>query len=228
MTCIAAHTGGGGHARRLPRITGVRGAGPLALLALLIAPQARAVDALLLQAAEVKIGTTVARDVQLRLDLADAPTVLLRLNAATLTLPQLPAGLRAIKVSCRNPSIGLPRISCPQGALQALGGPTGSISAAIAGDYRSDVAAFTLQGRNIALAGGRARLAAHGDARGWAVDVSLAAGSLAQARKLLAPWLALPAQFTLRGSLNAHAVLSGRPSIDHAKLDAQLAGIDLS
>ncbi|MGB8327405.1 MAG: hypothetical protein WCE48_07480, partial [Steroidobacteraceae bacterium] len=199
-----------------------------ALFVCLVSPASRAVDAIVLEAAEVRSGAARATGVSLRLDLLAGARTVGRLRASRLLVSDAVGTLSGVDLVCRDPVLRGPRYACPRALVSVARSPLGPLAMAAAGEYLSDRSAWAASGSGIRIANGTARLSVRADAQRWSADGALENADVAALRRLADKRVPLPADYAMGGTASVRAQLGGRSAIDVLAVTAHLAPFELS
>ncbi|HEY8508200.1 MAG TPA: hypothetical protein VIL32_07590, partial [Steroidobacteraceae bacterium] len=122
-----------------------------------------------------------------------------------------------------------PVFACRDAQISAQKGPTGPLSMQASAQYNSEAGSLSVEGAQLAIAGGRVRFSAHTHATtGWALEGDVTGLDLVEARKLAAPWIRIPDNLTFDGKLDLNAKGSGRADSARMQLQARVAGMNFS
>ncbi len=198
---------------------------PAALIFLLgLAPDARAIDAIVLEVAELRVAGISVEAASVRLDLLSDKQTRLTAGAHAATLPDPVGKLTSLEYVCTAPVIAEPRFACDAGRFTGSGGPTGSIDVAMTAEMRTDTGVTSFGGRGLKLAGTTATFDGRLDDKGWQVKGKTGTTTVEALRKFAAPWFALPADITGDGkvAIEGSAADAGSGTVVDAtlKLDA--------
>jgi hypothetical protein len=199
----------------------------LLLLCFSLAPAAQAIDALLLEVQEIRVGDITVRDAAARLDLLDDQHTRVTLKAREAALPDPVGKLTALQLACDAPLIAEPRFGCESGRLSGRGGPTGSLDMDVRAELRTDQGITTFSGTGVKLAQTTASFEGQLDEKGWQVKARTGEASIAALRKFAAPWFALPKDITGDGKAVVEATLADAGQGLSADIGATLRAVDL-
>lgn len=202
--------------------------GWFALLAVLTATQALAVDALRFEAREIVAGDARLESISASLRLTSAST-----TEATVDIARVLPGaglpmLGQVRLVCRKPVIADPRFGCEAAVLSVERTPIGPLSLTASGDYRTDVATGQARATLARLAGGRIEVEGHASPQRWQLRGDAKGLRIAELRKLLAPLFSLPEGWTLEGRMDAQVFAHGGTTPLHAEASLALANVNLS
>jgi hypothetical protein len=190
---------------------------------------ALAVDAIVIEADEVRVGAVVARNVALRLDLWSDSRLRADVRAARLTLPEPVGALQNVRVACAEPVIAEPVFGCGRGEMSALGGPTGKVHARFSGELRTDSSTALFNASGVQIADATLTLRAQSSPAGWHAAGTATGATLANLRKFAAPWFKAPDDLTIDGKLAAEFAASGvGRALRSGTLQAKLAELNFS
>lgn len=195
---------------------------PLLLLA--VAGPAAAVQRLVLTVgrASSPLGRVSGATLTIRLG-PSAPSLDARVNTLRLRTPGVPP-LRRITLTCATADLGSPLLACRGGRVTALSGAR-PLQARLSADYDPVSQTLRFAASRIPLAGGRARLAGRIRPGTFGLTASTSRTDLAKAARLVRPWLALPAGYTVGGRLDARIAVTNRPVLT-VGITARAAGLD--
>lgn len=201
---------------------------PTVLLCCLWAPAALALDAIVLEAREVRVADLDIRGVSARLDLvADAKTRV-TVSAAAADLPSPVGKMTALALVCDEPVIAEPRFACDAGTLSARGGPTGRIRMRVRGAVDTDSGVATFAGDGLKFAGTTVKFAGRANSKGWRLRGSSGTASIHQLREFLKPWFQLPADISGDGKVVLDGEVSGSSKGLRFAAGAVLDEVDLT
>src|SRR4051812_47528898 len=195
----------------------------MGVAALLLAPAARALDAIVLEAREVTVAGIAVQNASLRLDLLSDKRTRIDLRAAAVELPDPIGRLTSVALTCDAPLFADPRFGCEAGRLSGRGGPAGVVDTKITfeTDLKSGVSQFA--GSGLSLAGTTAAFEGRLDAQGWTAKARTGTTSIPALRKFAKPWFELPADFTVAGNVAVEGSISDRGKGVIADIAATLA-----
>ena len=200
----------------------------LAVMFLILAPVAQAIDAIVLEVREMTVAGLPVTGASLRLDLPGDEKARVTVQASELALPEPAGKFTQLALTCDQPVIAEPRFACDSGRFTARGGPTGSLDMQVRAELRSDTGVTTFSGKGVKIAGTTASFDGHLDERGWRVHGSTGAAQVSALRKFVAPWFALPADITGDGKIRIEGELGDGGKGLTADLNAALEGVDLT
>jgi len=175
---------------------------PAALLLLLgLVPDARAIDAIVLEVGELRVAGIPVEAASARLELLSDTQTRLTLSARAATLPEPVGKLTDLALVCTAPVIAEPRFACDAARFTGQGGPTHSIDVTMTAEMRTDTGVTTFGGRGLKLAGTTATFDGRLDEKGWQVKGRTGTTTIEALRKFAAPWFALPADITGDGKV---------------------------
>jgi hypothetical protein len=197
-----------------------------ALLSLVYLLPAQAIERIRVQAASITAADIQLREVDASLQVQSATRSIMQLRAARVQLPALAeaqAGqITALRLRCTNPQVHEPRFDCPDLALQARSSRWSDVHVTGKAGWRSDIGTYIASGGGMQIAGAALQFAIAGDAAGFEAQLDLQGLQLAEARKLLAPQLPLPADLSLTGTGHLKAVVTQRRDVNAAQISMSL------
>jgi len=200
----------------------------LAVMFLILAPVAHAIDAIVLEVREMTVAGLPVTGASVRLDLPGDEKARVTVQASELVLPEPAGKFTQLAFTCDQPVIAEPRFACDAGRFTARGGPTGSLDMQVRAELRSDTGVTTFSGKGVKIAGTTASFDGHLDERGWRVHGSTGAAKVSALRKFVAPWFALPADITGDGQIRIEGELGDGGKGLTADISAALDGVDLT
>ena len=200
----------------------------LAVMFLILAPVAHAIDAIVLEVREMTVAGLPVTGASVRLDLPGDEKARVTVQAGELVLPEPAGKFTQLAFTCEQPVIAEPRFACDAGRFMARGGPTGSLDMQVRAELRSDTGVTTFSGKGVKIAGATASFDGHLDERGWQVHGSTGAAKVSALRKFVAPWFALPADITGDGQIRIEGELGDGGKGLTADISAALEGVDLT
>lgn len=179
------------------------------LLAAVLPAHSYAFDRLVVSVQELVVGEARATDVEARLDLdGDAPGVLQVSAGSFHPGSGLPA-LGAVSFTCPRPSLSEPRLGCEALELAAMKSPIGKL--ALEGSAQLDTAQGSVAGEaKVKIAGGTLVLKADSKDGAWKLEGDAEGLGLVELRALLAPWVSIPPEFSLKGRAKGRIEARGR------------------
>jgi hypothetical protein len=199
-----------------------------ALLLTLLAPTAKAIDALQLEVREITVAGVPINGASVRLDLLSDQQARVSLRAREASLPHPVGKLSDIVLVCERPVISEPHFGCAAGRLTGRGGPLGALDLQVGAELRSDTGVTTFNARGLKVAGATASLDGHLDDQGWQVKASTTSAKVSALRKLVAPWFELPADITGDGDVKFNGVFGDSGAGLGVDVTATLSGVDLT
>ena len=189
---------------------------------------AAAIDRIVLEADGVELANAQLTGASVTLELTgEAPAVAVSAERLTARQP-VNATFTALRIACAQVVIEEPKFACRSGKVSARGGPTQAIDMNAAASFDSARGVTDFEASGLAIAGGTLRFAGAMAASGWSVRGRAEALRIPQIRKLLAPWLSLPAEYSMDGRVDADLEGSGRAADTRLRIDARSAGLDFS
>ncbi|HEU5136086.1 MAG TPA: hypothetical protein VFU13_13130 [Steroidobacteraceae bacterium] len=171
------------------------------ILLLGLTPDARAIDAIVLEVGELRVAGIAVEAASARLDLLSDQQTRLTVGARAATLPAPVGRLTQLSLVCTAPVIAEPRFACDAGRFTGTGGPTGTIDVAMTAEMRTDTGVTSFGGRGLKIAGTTATFDGRMDEKGWQVKGRTGTTSVDALRKFAAPWFSLPADITGDGKV---------------------------
>lgn len=196
--------------------------------ALVFCAPAHAIDAIVLEVRELSVAGVPIEGASVRLDLLGDDETRLTVKARAAHLPEPAGRFTDISFDCEKPVIAEPRYACDAGRFRARGGPTGAVDMQARAELHVDTGVTSFSGRGLRVAGTQLSLDGRLDERGWQLDARSATGRLAEWRKFVAPWFALPADITGDGEVRLEAKLADRGAGLIADVAADLGAVDLT
>ena len=192
------------------------------LLALLAAPAAHAIDAIVLEAREITVAGIPVEAASVRLDVLSDKQTRLSLRAGAATLADPVGRLTNVALTCDAPVVAEPRYGCESGQLTGRGGPTGSVDMKVALEMNTGSGVTTFSGNGLKVAGTTAAFDGRLDPRGWSVKARTGTTTIPALRKFAEPWFKLPADLTVEGKAAVEGTVSDQGKGVVADLEAKL------
>jgi hypothetical protein len=199
-----------------------------ALLLASLAPDARALDAIVLEVRELSVAGVPFEGASARLDVLSDQKTRVTLLARGVSLPDPIGRITDFALACDAPVIAEPRFGCDAGMLTGTGGPAGRIDMRVAAEMRTDTGVTTFKGNGLKVAGTTANLDGRLDDKGWQVKGKTGTTTVAALRKFAAPWFELPADVTGDGKAAIEGVASDTGAGTHLDATLSLDGVDLT
>jgi hypothetical protein len=193
-----------------------------ALLALLAAPAAHAVDAIVLEAREITVAGIPVEAASVRLDVLSDKQTRLSVHAGAATLPDPVGRLTGVALTCDTPVVAEPRFACGSGTLSGRGGPTGSIDMNVALEMNTESGLTTFSGNGLRVAGTAAAFDGRLDPKGWSVKARTGTTTISALRKFAEPWFKIPADLTIEGKAALAGTVSDQGKGMIADIEAKL------
>ena len=204
----------------------------LAVLLLALAatapPPAAAVDALVIEARRVTGLGLSAREVAVRIDLAQPAAPQARVQVARIDLDDDAGRVTRLDLRCRAPVLDGPRFGCPRATVTSTDSPIGPLEFAASLWLDVDRGVFDARGSRIPLGGGFARFAVQDTPKSWSADAGLDGVTLPGLRNWLSKFVTLPADLSVEGRIDGSATLHGRDALDSGRLALTLTGANFS
>ncbi len=197
-------------------------------LAGVLAPAARALDAIELEVRELTVAGVTVSGARMRLDILTDERTRLSVRAAAVPLPDPVGVLSELSLVCDAPVIAEPRFACDTGRLTGRGGPTGAIALAVGAALDTGTAVTSFRGRGQKVAGTELSFEGELNAQGWRLAARTGQATVAELRKFIAPWFTLPADLTMEGRATLEATLSDAGQGLVAEAAARLEAIDFT
>jgi len=197
---------------------------PAALILLLgLVPNARAIDAIVLEVGELRVAGIPVEAASVRLELLSDKQTRLTVGARAATLPEPVGKLTNLAFVCTSPVIAEPRFGCDAGRFTGSGGPTGSIDVAMTAEMRTDTGVTSFGGRGLKVAGTTATFDGRVDEKGWQLKGKTGTTTVEALRKFAAPWFALPADITGDGkvAIEGSASDAGKGTVIEATMNLE-------
>ena len=198
----------------------------LATLCLLVIPgRSPAIDALTLSIGDVQGEGWNASDVTIAFELAGDGKTLVRLLAKRMTLlPELGA-VTDVTVECQNPVVKGPQYGCKDARVKGLFGRVGRQQFTANATYDSTRGTLDFSTRGLRIAGGAARINGKWLDSGWRIEFQTDAARLAELRKIVVPWLELPADLTIDGRTTMTMRLKGAASLSTIEVNGKFSDV---
>lgn len=166
------------------------------LLFSIVSPTLWAVDALVLEAREIRVAGIQVRNASVRLDVLDEVKTRLTVAADAAKLPDPVGTLTSLALVCESPVIAEPRFSCDTGRLTGRGGPTGRLDMRLAASFDTDSGTARVTGRGQRIAGTTVAFSGQLGKGGWDARFETGRTTLGALREFAKPWFQLPADIT--------------------------------
>jgi hypothetical protein len=214
--------------RQRRRASARRAAAPAlcALVSLGVGSSAMAVNRLVLTVGQLAAPAGTARGVGATLDVTKGASLDMRIARLQLRAAGVPR-LDDLQLICDSLAVGPRDFACRGGRLAARTAASGRLSAAVAVDFDPRDRAWRVRASDVPLAGGRLRIAGLLRPQAWSLDAQAAGIDLAQAARIAAPWLSLPAGYQISGHADAQVALTSGPA-ETLKVDARSADLNLT
>lgn len=188
-------------------------------------PRSSAVDTITLDLGEVQGKGWGAHDVTVALELLADGKFLATLRASRVTLSPEFGSLTDVTLTCLNPVVKEPDFSCRNAKVIGQLGRLGrqQLTASVAYDSEHATLIFSTQG--LKVAGGAARFNGRWLESGWQAELQTQSAHLAELRKLLAPWIALPEDFSLDGRASLTTRVRGSASLEAIDISGTFADL---
>jgi hypothetical protein len=182
-------------------------------------PEARAVDRITVEIAELSVPGARVTGASASLDLTgnEGPTV--RVLAQRAGLGSQLGDYRDLQLTCGRLLIREPRFACRDARIGATGGPLGSIAARVGAEYNTTRSELLFEGSGLQVAGGTARFDGKLGTGGWSLQSSATQLDIQKIRTLAAPWLPIPDDLSFDGRIDA--ALEGSGNATALKVNAQ-------
>jgi hypothetical protein len=194
----------------------------------LAAHQARAIDRLTVEIAELSVPGAKVAGATAVLDLTGDAGPIARVQAQRAELgPQL-GDYRNVELTCSRLLIKEPRFACRDARVSATGGPLGAIAASVGAEYNTQHSELVFDGSGLQVAGGTATFGGKVGQRGWNVTSAATALDIQKVRTLAAPWLPVPADLSFDGRFDATLEASGSAAALNANAQANTPGFNFT
>src|SRR4051812_48243687 len=199
----------------------------VAVVCVLLALPARAVDGIVLEVRELTVAGIPVKDLNARLDVLDEKHTRVTLGARMLEIAKV-GKFENVAFTCVDPVIAEPRFGCPEGKLSGRGGPTGSIDMNAKAEMRTDTGITTFSGNGLRLAGTTAAFEGQLDAQGWRVHAKTGNAKAVDALAFAKPWFQMPKGYTITGLVQVDVDAADLGKGMSADIAAALTGADFT
>lgn len=186
------------------------------------------IDRIVVEADQLDVAGATLANASVTLDLT-GPTPSVTVTAQRLaTSAPATVSLEAVRLSCSEVIVKEPQFACRGGRISAKGGPTKAIDMSAAAAFDGARGELRFEGSGLALAGGRLRVAGTMAGGTWTARGRADALRIPELRRLLAPWIALPEEYSVDGRLSAQLEGVGRAGAARLHVDATVPDLDFS
>jgi hypothetical protein len=162
----------------------------------------------------------------IQLDAAGRTTARARIERAKFAQPL--GELRAIEIICPAPIVREPIVSCPDARVRAAHSRFGRLAFVAAASFDRASQSLAVKARGLRLAGQEWRVTANWRPKGWQVALAADRVHIGELRKLLAFAISLPADIEIDGSVSPRLTITGRDSVGHMAIDADVQQMSLN
>jgi hypothetical protein len=202
----------------------------LCAVGVLAAQAAWAIDAIVIEAGRIGVGSLQLEQADLRLDIARDGSVGAQLRIATLDAGA-PFGKSAgLSLDCARLALDAPAYGCAQAVIALARSPVGPVAITSSLGFHTDTGVVSARSERVALAGGHARFdLAQGPADRWKIDAALDGATWSALRPLLADFFTIPKDLAFTGRLDAKLALQGRAAaIERGHVEASAQAVEFS
>ena len=186
-----------------------------------------AVNAVILEAKEMRALGVVAHDVRVQLSPQvnppqNDPRLAGQASIARVELGSAFGSLHDVRFVCPQATLTEPQWGCAEAQITARGSPIGDLAMHCDLKWNSGSALLTLAADTQKFAGGTLSFHARSDPRGWSLSGHSNQSTIAGLRSQTTAWFTLPAGIATSGNAELTFAASGVKSADHASVQLQL------
>lgn len=198
------------------------------VLCTLVPASVPAVDSIDLGVADIRAPTWSASGIRVHLDIGSAGHYKAQVTAQRANFADALGELTDIAIDCAEPLVRDTRFSCRGAKVSAKHARYGQIRFAASVDYdrTSDALSFDLAGLRIAA--GTWRVSGQWRSAGWQLQATADRLPIAQFRSFVAPWVTIPADIDMTGTLAPRVLVKGRDAVESITVRAQVPTLTLN
>jgi len=167
-----------------------------------------------------------ASDVSIVLELPGAGETIARVHVRRVTLLPEFGSLDGVTVTCRNPVVKEPILSCRHAQVAGSIGRLGRQQFTADMEYHSERETLTFAIDGLKLAHGHASIKGTWLEAGWTMTAHATDVRLADLRRVAVPWFTLPEDLSVDGRGSLQATLRGRDDIEDIHVEGTMTGVN--
>lgn len=187
-----------------------------------------AVDSIELAVGDIHAASWSATGIEARLDLGAAGATEAHVSIAQARFPAPLGALRDIDIFCAEPLVRSDLVSCRGARVSATHAEFGRLQFVTAASFNRARAALDIDVEGLRIAAGSWRVRAHWHETGWQLSASATRLPVAGLRKFLTPWMTIPADLAVDGTLSPEIAITGRDSVDNIRIRARAETLTLN
>jgi hypothetical protein len=197
-------------------------------LCTLVPDQLRAVDAIALDVADVHAPAWSATGISARLEIGPDGKSRAFVTVRRARFPEPLGELRSINITCAAPVVRSDVLSCRDARVTARHAQFGRLRLSVSAQFDRLHQALAVTARGLKIAGAAWRIDAHWRDTGWRLDAAADRLAIAEVRKVVAPWFAVPADIDMNGTLSPRISVMGGDGVKRIGLTANIESLSLN
>ena len=187
-----------------------------------------AVDSIDLAVGDIHAPSWSATGIEARLDLDAAGRTEAHVAVANAHFPAPLGAMRDIDIVCAEPVVRSDLVSCRNARVAATHAQFGRLQFVTAASFDRTRAALDIDMQGLRIAAGTWRVRAHWHDSGWQLSASARQLPIGNLRKFLTPWMTLPADLTMDGTISPEIAITGSDSVDSIRIRASAGALTLN
>ena len=177
---------------------------------------------------DIRAADWSASGINVRLELDPAGRSLARVSVQRAHFADPLGDLRDIDIRCPDPVVHATLVSCRDGRFTASHQRFGRLRFVAAASFDRVRQSLAVDVRGLNLAGGSWHIDAHWRPSGWQLTALADRLPIAALRKFAAPWISLPKDIEVDGTLSPRITVTGHESVQRMTISAQVAALMLN
>jgi hypothetical protein len=198
------------------------------LSAAMLPAQLPAVDSIDFSVQDVRAADWSASRINARMELGSDGRSQARLTVQRARFVDPLGELRDIEVLCTDPIVRMPVVSCREARIAASHSRFGRLQFVATAEFDRDRQSLMVNARGLKIGGAIWRIDATWRESGWQLTAAAERLSIAALRKLATPWMSLPADIDVNGTLSPRVSIAGRDDVERMTLAAKVESMTLN
>jgi len=197
-------------------------------LCALVPCQLPAVDAVELSVGDIHGPSWSASGISARLEIGPDGRSQAHVTVRRARFPEPLGELRSLDIVCSAPIVRTDVVSCRAARITARHAQFGRLQLVASAQFDRLHQTLAVSAKGLKIAGGTWRIQAHWREAGWQIDASADRLAIAELRKFLAPWVAVPSGIDMNGTLSPRISVTGGTAVEQITVAANVEALTLN
>jgi hypothetical protein len=198
------------------------------LVAATLPSQLPALDSIDLSVRDIRGADWSASGISVRMELASSGHATARIKIARVHFAEPLGELRNIDISCPDPIVHDFVVGCGAARVSATHSTFGQLTFQTAATFDRQRQSLAVQAHELHIAGGNWHVSANWREQGWRLVAGADRLGISRLRKFAAPWVSLPADIEINGTLSPRVTIVGRGAVERIALSVNIEALTLN